>query len=124
MQNPDDVTQTTLFFHLLELSFSRCDMSNIFFKDKKKKKKSSHSNVKVYPSVMKLQISPYEKNNSGVKLTAIFLGDIRATASGVIPSTCSCSRADSTISGKPAGNRDKHSSQIINVSHLKSQQVC
>lgn len=42
-----------------------------------------------------------------MKLTAIFFGDIRAIASGVIPPTCSCSRADSTKSGRPAGHRGR-----------------
>lgn len=65
-----------------------------------------------------------------MKLTAIFFGDIRAIASGVIPPTCSCSRADSTMSGRPAGHRgrererEERYSEIINVSHVTSQEEC
>lgn len=63
-----------------------------------------------------------------MKLTAIFFGDIRAIASGVIPPTCCCSRADSTMSGRPAGHRgrerEKRYSEIINVSHVTSQEEC
>lgn len=43
-----------------------------------------------------------------VRLTAIFFGVIRAIASGVIPSTCSCTRAESTMSSRPAVHKHKH----------------
>lgn len=39
-------------------------------------------------------------------LTAIFVGGIRAIASGMSPSTCSCTRADRTMSSRPAGQRE------------------
>lgn len=45
------------------------------------------------------------------RLTDIFSGDIREMAGGVRPSTCSWTRADSTISSRPTGHEDKHCSQ-------------
>lgn len=58
-----------------------------------------------------------------VKLTTIFFGGIKAIASGVIPSTCSCIRADNTMSSRPAEHGEKfpkHCSTIIKVSHMRA----
>ena len=43
-------------------------------------------------------------------------------ASGVIPSTCSCTRADSIMSSRPTGQIDRHYSQITDVSYIKLEE--
>lgn len=57
-----------------------------------------------------------------VKLTAIFFDGICAIASGVIPSSCSRTSADSTRSSRPTGQRHKRCRQIVFLTphHRKS----